>query len=53
MSAEPTNSRHDDSDDKERAIDVDPGAAMKDPTDTDHPTGERQARENAETESPS
>ena len=29
------------------------GLAMKDPTDTDHPTGAAQAEENAATESPS
>lgn len=29
------------------------GSAMKDPTDTDHPTGSKQAEENAATESPS
>ena len=31
----------------------DTAPVMKDPTDTDHPTGERQAKENQETESPS
>ena len=29
------------------------GLAVTDPTDTDHPTGAEQARENAATESPS
>ena len=30
-----------------------PGLRIKDPRDTDHPTGTAQAKENAETESPS
>jgi hypothetical protein len=38
---------------KDRMPSGDTAATMKEPTDTDHPTGEQQAKENRETESPS
>lgn len=54
MSDDPAYTHHED----DPAMSAEPdhmpaGLQTKDPTDTDHPTGEQQAQENVATESPS